>query len=80
GEPGPAGQLPSIEQVLPWLDQLFDAWDERRRQREREAAEREALEAAVHEPEEPIVDDESDDSDGDGHKKKKKKKKHGEKD
>jgi hypothetical protein len=67
--------LPSIEQVLPWLDQLFDAWDERRRQRERETAEREALEAAVHETGEAIVDDGSDD--GDDHKKKRKKKKHG---
>jgi hypothetical protein len=76
--------LPSIEQVLPWLDQLFDAWDERRRQREREAAEREALEAAVHEVEEAIVDDEADDGEGEGegddHRKKKKKKKHGHKD
>ncbi|WP_247296055.1 MULTISPECIES: hypothetical protein [unclassified Bradyrhizobium] len=50
----------SIEQVLPWLEQLFDAWDERRRQREREAAEREALEAAVQETDEPTADDESD--------------------
>ncbi len=72
-EPGPPGQLPSIEQVLPWLDQLFDAWDERRRQREREAAERDALEAAVQETGEAIVDDESDD--GEDHKKTKKKKK-----
>jgi len=74
--------IPSIEQVLPWLEQLFDAWDERRRQREREAAEREALEAAVQETDEPIADDESDDGEGEGddHKKKKKKKKHGHRD
>ena len=66
--------------MLPWLEQLFDAWDERRRQREHEAAEREALEAAVQETDAPIVDydsDGDDGGDGDGHKKKKKKKKHG---
>jgi hypothetical protein len=68
--------LPSIEQVLPWLDQLFDAWDERRRQREHEAAERAALDAAVQEDADPSFEDEGDDADSDGHKKKKKKKKH----
>jgi hypothetical protein len=80
--------LPSIEQVLPWLDQLFDAWDERRRQREREAAERDALEAAeramleaaVRETDEGMLDDESDAGEDDEHKKKKKKKKHGHRD
>jgi hypothetical protein len=72
--------LPSIEQVLPWLDQLFDAWDERRRQREREAAEREALEAAVQETDDLPLGDEDDGSEGDDHRKKKKKKKHGHKD
>jgi hypothetical protein len=71
--------LPSIEQVLPWLDQLFDAWDERRRQREREAAEREALEAAVQETDDLPLGDEDDGSEGDDHRKKKKKKKHGHK-
>jgi hypothetical protein len=71
--------LPSIEQVLPWLDQLFDAWDERRRQREREAAERDALEAAVQETDDAPLGDEDEDSEGD-HRKKKKKKKHGHKD
>jgi hypothetical protein len=72
--------LPSIEQVLPWLDQLFDAWDERRRQREREAAEREALEAAVQETDDVPLGDEDEDGEGDNHRKKKKKKKHGHKD
>jgi len=78
GEQGPPGQLPAIEQVLPWLEQLFDAWDERRRQREHEAAERAALEAAVHEvgDHDAFADDESEDG-GDDHKKKKKRKKHG---
>jgi hypothetical protein len=70
--------LPSIEQVLPWLDQLFDAWDERRRQREHEAAEREALEAAVQETDDAPLGDEDEDREGD-HRKKKKKKKHGHK-
>jgi hypothetical protein len=68
--------LPSIEQVLPWLEQLFDAWDERRRQREREAAEREALEAAVQETDDVPLGDEDEDSEGDHRKKKKKKRGH----
>jgi hypothetical protein len=75
--------LPSIEQVLPWLEQLFDAWDERRRQREREAAEREALEAAVQDVNgngDAFADDTSEETDDDDHRKKKKKKKHGHKD
>jgi hypothetical protein len=66
--------------VLPWLDQLFDAWDERRRQREHEAAEREALEAAVQETDDLPLGDEDDGSERDDHRKKKKKKKHGHKD
>jgi Collagen triple helix repeat (20 copies) len=75
GEPGPPGQLPSIEQVLPWLDQLFDAWDERRRQRERETAEREALEAAVQDENgdgDVFADEVSEETDDDDNKKKKK--------
>jgi hypothetical protein len=73
--------LPSIEQVLPWLEQLFDAWDERRRQREREVAEREALEAAVQDVNgDAFADDTSEETGDDDHRKKKKKKKHGHKD
>jgi hypothetical protein len=72
--------LPSIEQVLPWLEQLFDAWDERRRQREHEAAERAALDAAVQEPADPSFDAEDDDADSDEPRKKKKKKKRDRKD
>jgi hypothetical protein len=47
GEPGPAGQLPSIEQVLPWLHQLFDAYEDHKRQREREALEGAERDAAT---------------------------------
>jgi hypothetical protein len=49
GEPGPPGQLPSIEQVMPWLHLLFDAWQDYKRQRECEAAEATKHEARVHE-------------------------------
>jgi hypothetical protein len=66
--------------VLPWLEQLFDAWDERRRQREREAAEQDALHAAVHETDEPLSEDESGEDGDDDRKKKKKKKKRAQKD
>jgi len=34
--------LPSIEQVMPWLHMIFDAWEDYRRQRQQEVAEREA--------------------------------------
>jgi hypothetical protein len=67
GPPGPPGQLPSIEQVMPWLHLIFDAWEDYKKTREREAAEREALEVAFRMSEE---------FDDDGHKKKKKKHKH----
>jgi hypothetical protein len=36
--------LPSIEQVMPRLHLMFDAWEDYKRTREREAAEREAAE------------------------------------
>jgi hypothetical protein len=63
--------LPSIEQVMPWLHLIFDAWEDYKKAREREAAEREALEVAFRTSEE---------FDDDGHKKKKKKHKHKHKD
>jgi hypothetical protein len=75
GELGPPGQLPSIEQVMPWLGQIFDAYEEHRRMREREAAERGALEAAVQ-----IAADDDAEDDGDRKEKKKKKHKHKDKD
>jgi Collagen triple helix repeat (20 copies) len=43
GEPGPPGQLPSIEEIRPWLHMIFDVWEEYRQTRERETAEREAM-------------------------------------
>ena len=46
GDAGPPGQLPSIEQVMPWLHLLFDAWEDYKRLRERETAETAAREAA----------------------------------
>ena len=36
GEPGPPGQLPSIEQVMPWLHLVFDAYKDYKRLCERE--------------------------------------------
>jgi hypothetical protein len=79
GDAGPAGQLPSFEQVLPWLHQLFDAYEDYRRQRERETieiAERDAATQrafAEHDHNE-ILFDESDDEDHDRKRKKKDKK------
>jgi hypothetical protein len=46
GEPGPPGQLPSIDQVLPWLHLIFDAWEDYKKSKEQEATERAALEEA----------------------------------
>src|SRR5262249_52171900 len=45
GPQGPPGQLPSIEEVMPWLHQVFEAFEDYRRQRQQEAAERDALAA-----------------------------------
>jgi len=74
GEMGPPGQLPSIEQVMPWLHLLFDAYVDYKRQREREAFEAAELEASAHallaEPEEEVFGEE------DGEHRKKKDKKH----
>lgn len=67
GEPGPPGQLPSLDQVMPWLHLLFDAWEDYKRLRERETAERAALEAAEY-ADGPSGDDEEE------HRKDKKKK------
>jgi hypothetical protein len=59
----PPGQLPSIDQVLPWLHLIFEAWEDYKKTREREAVEREALEEAFRTAEH---------FDDDGYKKKKK--------
>jgi Collagen triple helix repeat (20 copies) len=75
GEPGPPGQLPSIEQVMPWLHLLFDAWEDYRRMREHEVSERDA---AVREALAVPGDRSDDDCDNgdDPHRKDKKKKRH----
>jgi hypothetical protein len=75
-EPGPPGQLPSIEQVMPWLHLLFDAWEDYKRMREREAAEHEAAEREAQLASER--GEESDDDDD--HRKDKKKKRHKDRD
>jgi hypothetical protein len=72
--------LPSIEQVMPWLHLLFDAWEDYKRLRERETAETAAREAAERLAAERAqaaleADDNgeaSDDDEDDDHKKKKK--------
>jgi hypothetical protein len=75
GEAGPPGQLPSIDQVMPWLHLLFDAYEDYKRQREREAieaAEREAnAQAALDD-----IDGELSAEGDDEHRKKKDKKRH----
>jgi hypothetical protein len=73
--------LPSIEQVMPWLHLVFDAWEDHRRMREREAAEREAAEAAEREAQAAAErGDASGDPDDDDHHKKKKRRKDKDKD
>jgi hypothetical protein len=78
GEPGPPGQLPSIEQVMPWLHLLFDAFEDYKRQREREALEAAEREASVHDAlaldEHGEASDDYGDDDDEEHRKKKKKK------
>jgi hypothetical protein len=74
GEPGPPGELPSIEQVMPWLHLVFDAWEDYKRTREREAAEREAAEREAQAAAEG--GDGFDDPDDDDDRKHKKKKRH----
>jgi hypothetical protein len=77
GEPGPPGWLPSVDQVLPWLHLIFDAWEDYRKQRELEEAERDALETQEREAMKVSEDceangDDGDENDDDGRKKKKK--------
>jgi hypothetical protein len=78
GEAGPPGPLPSIEQVMPWLHLLFDAWEDYKREREAtEAAEREA---SVHEALALDEHGEASDEDADDKEHRKKKKRHKDKD
>jgi hypothetical protein len=82
GEAGPPGPLPSIEQVMPWLHLLFDAWEDYKRLREREATEIAEREASVYEA--LAVDEHGEapdeDADDEEHGKKKNKKRHKDKD
>jgi hypothetical protein len=89
GEQGPPGTLPTLEQIMPWLHMVFDAWEDHRQMRAREAQEREEalrLEqqqevvervAALIEADTAATDEPADDNDGE---KKKKKRKHKNKD
>jgi hypothetical protein len=62
--------------VMPWLQLLFDAWEDYKRLREFEAAELAVAERLALEQAEPETDEDGDGSgdedDEDGHKKKKK--------
>jgi hypothetical protein len=49
GEQGPPGTLPTIDQLMPWLHQIFEAWEDYKKTREREAEERDAAQLAVRE-------------------------------
>ena len=81
GEPGPAGQLPSIEQMIPWLRSLFEAFEDYRRERQfndHETAERDASTQAAlteHDFADMFVDEELEDEERRKKKKKKKDKK-----
>jgi hypothetical protein len=72
--------LPSIDQIMPWLHLVFDAWEDYRQTRLREAQERDAqaaVDAALREAEPADAEDDSDDEDdGKDDKKKKKHRKH----
>jgi hypothetical protein len=80
GEAGPTGQLPSIEQVLPWLHRLFEAYEDYKRQRvhdaletaERDAATQRAFAEQDHN--EVLFDEGDGDEDRDRKRKKKDKK------
>lgn len=61
---------------MPWLHLVFDAWEDHRRMRELEAAEREAAVREALAAAEPIDDASGDSEDDDGDRKKKKKHRH----
>jgi hypothetical protein len=69
--------LPSIEQVMPWLHLIFDAWEEHRRAREATEQEASELEAATQEALTELNDDSGEpyDDDDDRREKPDKKKK-----
>lgn len=68
-EPGPPGALPSIEQVMPWLHLIFDAWEDHRQKRAQEAAERERAAAEMAAQEATATDDDGANDDDDRKKK-----------
>ena len=77
GEAGPPGQLPSIDQVVPWLHQLFEAWEDYKLRRQREAIEAAERESATREAmaeyeHDEVLFEEGDEEDG--HRRKKDKK------
>ena len=74
GEPGLPGQLPSIDQVMPWLHLLFDAYEDYKRQREGEALEAAEREASAHVALAEPADEAMFKDDDDEHRKKKHKK------
>ena len=76
GEAGPPGQLPSIEQVMPWLHLIFEAYEDYKRQREREAIEAAEREAVAHAALAEYDDDMFAEEGEDEHRKKKDKKRH----
>ena len=59
---------------MPWLHLVFDAWEDYRRMRESESADREALAAAVRDGFSDPNDDDDENGDDDRKKEKKKKK------
>jgi hypothetical protein len=71
--------LPSIDQVMPWLHLLFDAYEDYKRQREREAIEAAEREASTLAALTEYNDDMFAGEDDDEHRKKKKDKKQGQK-
>jgi hypothetical protein len=62
GEPGPPGVLPSIDQVMPWLHLVFDAWEDYKKHKVEQA--------------QLLAEVEEENGKKDKKKKKKKKKKH----
>jgi len=75
--------LPSIDEVRPWLRLIFEAWEDHQKAREREGAEREAMQvferAVLKEMDgDPFMfsDEEDDDHRKKKDKRDKKKKKH----
>ena len=81
GEQGPPGRLPSIEEVLPWIERIVEAWGEYQRRQTIEAEHRLLAEHQRIEAERALAETLQDnDTDDGGRKKKKKDKRHRRKD